>query len=325
MKKFSFLLISLIFVCFASLSAFAQKVGKYQTVSVEPAPELQKIVDSATHQTLSKFADKGFKPENLSVTLIDLSNAEKLKMGEFRGEEKVYPASVVKLFYLVAVHQWLEAGILKDSTELRRTMRDMIVDSSNDATQAIVDILSGVGSGGELPEKEFKKWAYKRNVVNRYFATLGYQNINVCQKTFCEDAYGIEQQFRGPEGINRNKLTTNATARLMSEIALRKAVTANRTAQMLELLSRNWEGEVKDQEDQTHGFTSIALKDLGLKGTKLWSKAGWTSTTRHDVAYLEIPDGRKFVICVFTTNFANERNILPGVVKIILEELGKIK
>ena len=202
----------------------------------------------------------------------------------------------------------------------------MIVDSSNEATQFIVDVVTDTSSGSELSPKDLEKWAFKRNAVNRYFTSLDYQNINVCQKTFCEDAYGREQQFRGKDGINRNKLTTNATARLMSEIVLGKAVTPDRTKQMLELLKRDWEakeGKSFDGDDQAHGFTGIALNDLKLSGTKLWSKAGWTSTTRHDVAYIETPSGLKFVLCVFTTNFANERNIIPTVAKIVLEELGK--
>ena len=52
---------------------------------------------------------------------------------------------------------------------------------------------------------------------------------------------------------------------------------------------------------------------------KLWSKAGWTSTTRHDAAYVETPDGRKFVLVVFTTNVANERNIIPDIARAILD------
>ena len=30
----------------------------------------------------------------------------------YRGEERIYPASVVKLFYLVAAHEWLEKGMI---------------------------------------------------------------------------------------------------------------------------------------------------------------------------------------------------------------------
>ncbi len=325
MKNFSFLLILGLLFC---ANSFAQKIGKYETVKIEPSADIQKIVDSATTQTLAKFADKGVKAENIAVTLIDLSNPTQLKSGSFRGEEKIYPASVSKLFYLVALHQWMENGKVKLTPEIQRSVRDMIVDSSNEATQFLVDVITDTSGGAELSPKELGKWGFKRNAVNRFYTSLGYQNINVCQKTFCEDAYGREQQFRGKDGINRNKLTTNATARLMAEIALKKTVSLARSEQMLELLKRDWEAKeskIFDGDDQTNGFTGIALKELKLNNSKLWSKAGWTSTTRHDVAYLETPNGLKFVICVFTEKFANERNIIPMVAKIVLEELGKLK
>ena len=331
MKKFFIILCCLTLgISFANAQKKQIKPIKkpYQTVVIENSRELQTILKFAVSETLNKYSGKGMHFNDLAATLIDMRDSSNLVSANYRGDFKIYPASVVKMFYMVAIHQWLENGKIKDSPELRRTMKDMIVDSSNDATQIILDILSGVGSGGELPEAEFKKWAYKRNVVNRYFESLEYQNINVCQKTFCEDAYGIEQQFRGKDGINRNKLTTNATAQLMAEIVLGKAVTAERTKQMLDLMKRNWENKeskVFDGDDQTNGFTGIALKDLDLKGAKLWSKAGWTSKTRHDVAYVETPSGLKFVLCVFTENQSKERDIIPNIARIVIKELGEIR
>ena len=146
----------------------------------------------------------------------------------FRGNERVYPASVVKLFYLVAAHRWLEDKKVELTPELTRALRDMIVDSSNEATQYVVDVLTQTTSGYELPPKEMEEWQNKRNAINRYFSWLGYTNINVNQKTFCEDAYGRESVSRGPNGENRNKLTTDATARLLMEIVTGKV--ANRHA-----------------------------------------------------------------------------------------------
>jgi len=193
----------------------------------------------------------------------------------------------------------------------------MIVDSSNEATQYIVDVLTQTTGGYELPPREMAKWQEKRNAVNRYFSSLGYTNINVNQKTFCEDAYGREKVSRGPKGENRNKLTTDATARLLSEIVTRRAVTAARSEQMMTLLKRDYSGASKDADDQGHGFTGIALQ--GLTDVKLWSKAGWTSTTRHDAAYLELPGGARFVLVTFTVDHANEREIIPTVARVVID------
>ncbi|MCA1626573.1 MAG: class A beta-lactamase-related serine hydrolase [Acidobacteria bacterium] len=289
------------------------------SLSTANSPALQALVERAAKETLEKFADKNLKPEQFAITLIDLSDPQHSVAASYRGDERIYTASVVKLFYLVAAHRWLEDGKLKDTEELRRALRDMIVDSSNDATSYVLDVLTGTTSGIELPPAEMKEWQAKRDAVNRYFSSLGYRNININQKTFCEDAYGRERFSRGPKGENRNKLTTSATARLLAEIALGRAVTPERSRQMMELLKRDFAGQSKDPDDQAHGFTGIAL----TPGMRLWSKAGWTSTTRHDAAYVELPDGKRFVLVTFTENHSNDRDIIPTVARVIIDGLQK--
>ena len=169
---------------------------------------------------------------------------------------------------------------------------------------------------------QFKDYNLNKYLLNA-LADLGYTNINVNQKTFCEDAYGREQQFRNYKGENRNMLTTNATARLLAEIALRKTVTPERSNQMLDLMKRDFSGTTTDNDDQAHGFTGIALINRKMSDAKLWSKAGWTSKTRHDAAYIETPDGLKFVLVVFTENMANERDIIPTIAGKVLDGLRK--
>jgi hypothetical protein len=94
---------------------------------------------------------------------------------------------------------------------------------------------------------------------------------------------------------------------------------------MLDLMKRDFSGKSNDADDQGHGFTALALNELNLEGARLWSKAGWTSKTRHDAAYVETPGGLKFVLVVFTENIANERAVIPGIAKNIMENLGKLK
>lgn len=300
-----------------SASAFAQQ--RFAGATSADAP-LQKLVDEAAKIALTKFADKKLTENQLSITLIDLRDPKHPVTASFRGNERIYPASVVKLFYLGAVHRWLEDKKIQETDELKRAVRDMIVDSSNEATQYVVDVLTQTTGGFELPPKEMEEWQYQRNAVNRYYASMGYTNINTNQKTFCEDAYGRERVSRGPNGENRNKLTTNAVARLLSEIATGRAVNAARSAQMMELLKRDYSGTSKDDDDQGHGFTGIALQ--GMSGVKLWSKAGWTSTTRHDAAYIELPNGAKFVLVTFTVDHANEREIIPTIARVVIDGIG---
>lgn len=304
-------------------SSIAPAKSKAPHSSTAPAVRsLQSLVDETAKATLVKFADKKLEEKQLSITLIDLRDPHPVT-ASFRGNERVYPASVVKLFFLAATHRWLEDKKIEDTPELKRALKDMIVDSSNEATQYIVDVLSHATSGYELPPEEMKKWQYRRDAVNRYFTSLGYTNINTNQKTFCEDAYGREKVSRGPNGENRNKLTTDATARLLMEIATGKSVTPRRSALMMELLKRDYAGSSTDADDQAHGFSGIALQ--GVSGARLWSKAGWTSTTRHDVAYIELPDGPKFVLAIFTTDHANEREIIPTVARLVIDGLKVVR
>ena len=303
------------------LSAFCQLLAQSPPRSTSAPANLQALVDQAANTTLTRFSDQNLKREDLAITLIDLRDAGRPLTASFRGNERIYPASVVKLFYLVAALKWLEDKKIEDTPELRRAIKDMIVDSYNEATHYVLDVITHTTSGYELPRKEMAEWQHKRNAVNRYFSSLGYTNINVNQKTHCEDAYGREKVSRGPDGENRNKLTTDATARLMMEVATSKAVTQARSLQMMELLKRDPTRKTSDADSQDTGFSAPALPP----GTRYWAKAGWTSTTRHDAAYIELPTGEKFVLVTFTERHSNDRDIIPTVARVIVDGLKNVK
>ncbi|MGK7881256.1 MAG: serine hydrolase [Crocosphaera sp.] len=242
----------------------------------------------------------------------------------YRGDEVIYPASVVKLFYLVAVHQWLETGKIKPSTELNRAIADMIVDSSNDATSLVIDMLTDTTSGPELDLKTLEIWKDKRNLINRYFQGFRWQefkDINVNQKTWCDGYYGREKQFVGENLQHRNRLTTNAVTRLFHTIVTEMAVSVERSQQMMALLKRDLtiNTEESQEENQIRGFLGESLP----KNAKLWSKAGWTSQVRHDAAYVEIPNQPPFLLVVFIEGRKNSQNkdILPFISQLVLKFL----
>src|SRR5919205_2099249 len=258
------LFIACVFGALAAAAVSASAQDKPKPAEPAASARLQKVVDDAARAALDKFRDRGLAEKHLAVTVIDLTDPARPERASFRGAEPIYPASVVKLFYLAAAHRWMEDKRLKETEEFDRGLKDMIVESSNDATQYVLDTLTGVSNGAELSEKELKKWAEKRNAVNRYFASLGYVvgagGINVNQKPWCEGPYGRERQFLGPKFENRNKLTTDATARLLAEIATGRAVNPERSRRMMELLRRDFSGKSDDPDDQAHGFTGPALE-----------------------------------------------------------------
>ncbi|MDY6782406.1 MAG: serine hydrolase [Cyanobacteriota bacterium] len=250
----------------------------------------------------------------------------------YRGMERIYPASVVKLFYLVAIHQWLERGMVGGSAELDRAIRDTIVDSSNDATSLIVDVLTGTTSGPELPPGPFETWMHQRNLVNRYYQSWGWQElegINVNQKPWGDGPYGRERAFLGELMDNRNLLTTDATAKLLHGIVGGVAVSSARSQAMMKLLQRDPSTANASldagEENQVKGFLGEGLPH----NARLWSKAGWTSKVRHDAAYIEIPNLFPYLLVIFTEGAANSKQpaILPFISRQIvgaMEQLNSI-
>lgn len=299
-------------------AAFSQSLLQQTATNPALARDLQVVVDDAVAKTVERFAAQKLQTNELAVTLVDLRDHKRPVQVSYRGDVQVYPASVVKLFYLAAIHRWIEDGRIQETDEVRRAMRDMIVDSGNDPTHYIVDLLTDTTSGPELSAVGLEEWYYKRNAVNRYFASLGFTNINVNRKPWCEGPYGRESQSVKAHAPNhRNWLTTRATAQLTSEIVTARAVSADRSAAMMKLMERDPFATKENSDGQARGFTGLALSP----GDKLWSKAGWTSETRHDAAYIELASGAKFVLVTFTTNHATEREIIPTVARVIIAEM----
>ena len=249
----------------------------------------------------------------------------RVKGFSYRGVERIYPASIVKLFYLVALQEWFEGKMASESLELDRAIRDMIIPSSNDATGLIVDVLTGTTSGPELPAQPFETWKKQRNIVNRYYQSLGWselESVNVNQKTWCDGAYGREREFLGELMENRNMLTTDAVARLLHSIIGGVAVSRERSQKMMQLLKRSLNPADfvdGDGENQITGFIGAGLPN----NAQIWSKAGWTSRVRHDAAYIEIPGVSPYLLVVFTEGQENGRNkeILPFISRAIAAKM----
>ena len=265
---------------------------------------LAKIVSEAVAGTVKKYSAAKLGAEEIAVTLIALG--KETETASHRGSEPIYPASVVKLFYLVAAHQWLEDGKIVDSAELQRGLRDMIVDSGNEATAYVLDVLTGTTSGPELSASELVVWHEQRNAVNRFFYARGYPEINANRKTWHDGPYGRDKQAVDQFTPSRNALTTDATARLLVEIVNGSCVSPIRSAQMLELLHRDFT-DPKRADHQACEFIGAALPLTA----RLWSKAGYMSVARHDAAIIELADGRRFVLVIFTEKHSYEKGIIP--------------
>lgn len=266
-------------------------------------PEVDAIGRSLLSGLRAEFAGL-----SLAFTLL-LPDGRRLAGFSHRGRAAIYPASVIKLFYMAAVFAWIEAGRLRRMRELDRALAAMIRHSSNDATAYVVDLLTGTMGGPELPPRPLALWLARRQAVNRYFAGWGwpeFASLNASQKTWEDAPYGRERQSRSVPG-NRNRLCTDGVARLLLAIDRGEAVSPAASAAMRRLLARD--PSARGPENQVVGFLGQGLP----AGARLWSKAGWTKTTRHDAAIVRLPSGRRFVLVVFTEGLAQAENtnLLP--------------
>src|SRR5437764_502697 len=96
MKNNSLLLLFLLLFLISVRPQQAQTRSSSATAFVRNA-SLQELVNEAAHTALTKFTDKKLTEAQLSITLIDLRDPQHPVAANFRGNERVYPASVVTI------------------------------------------------------------------------------------------------------------------------------------------------------------------------------------------------------------------------------------
>jgi beta-lactamase class A len=145
----------------------------------------------------------------------------------------------------------------------------------------------------------------------------------VTQKTWDDSPYGREQQSRISLVNNRNRLTADAAARLLWAIDRGEVVSTAACREMLKLL-RRYPGSAdrrRRADNQIDGFFGQGLPP----DARLWSKAGWTSDTRHDAAIIELANGRRFILAAFTEGrrLSENSRLLPALAREAARLLGR--
>jgi beta-lactamase class A len=282
---------------------------EFQKLPVDPA--LEAAVQKAAAETLAEFKADKFGPNDLAITLIDLTNPGAPHRASYNGSAPFYPASVIKVPFMLAVYHQVDAGQLKLDAELQRALGEMIRVSDNDATAYILDILAGTTGGPSLEGWRLDRFIRKREVVNRWLGPMGY-DVSAMAKPWSFGPFGRDKQVIGANRERRNRATGDAFASMMLWIVRHQAVSHEASDAMLALLARPLPAG-KD-ENQVKEFLGESLPE----GSKLWSKAGWTSEVRHDAAYIELPNGRRFVAVVMTRGIADNVTLIPAVGKKIV-------
>jgi beta-lactamase class A len=249
-----------------------------------------------------------------------------------RPDWRAYPCSLVKVFHLVATQLRLQDGQLSAHDELDRAMRDMILWSSNSATNYIIDLITGTTGDTLLDETEMAAWCERREEINRIFAGLGWPElagINLNQKLMDDLRYGREKVALDRSPAGHNCLTPIAMARLMHEIFSDSAqLPPERLAVIRDHLARD-----ADAPDRHRGAYQLVgyLGDALPVGTQIWSKAGRTrwlgddraSFRRHDALRAILPGGQEFQLTVFTQGeaIAEDDSFLPAIGALVAAEM----
>ena len=268
-------------------------------------------VDPSIELNLKRVAGEVLKEypkltaDNLAMTVVDVTNPSTIARGDYHGDAPFYPASVVKLFFMTEIfHEQRET-----MPDVYRALGEMIHVSDNDATAFIVDVMSDTCSGPELEGRALRRFIENRSVANKWFVSMGY-DISAMAKPWSFGPFGRDVQLLGPNRENRNRATTNAMASLLLWIVRGRAVSPQASQAMMDLLARPLDPMRKD-ENQVKEFLGESLP----AGSKLWSKAGWTSEVRHDAAYVELPNGKRYILVVMTRGAADDKTIVPAIGK----------
>ncbi len=259
---------------------------------------------------------------NVAVTWINYEARSKKGYGYgINNRKKIYPASIVKLVYSLAIYYWIENKTILRDIQIDEAIQAMLQNSSNDATSFIVDLLTGTTSGPSLEKEIFNTWKFQRLIINDWLKTLNWEELygfNCCQKTWEDRPYGREKDFYGTSNKNRNAMTTDGTARIMEEIMQNINFNENninlRNCLFREIKEQS---QYNDENSQIKGFLGEGLPQKIL----FWSKAGLMTEARHDAAWWINENQSKTLLVVFTEGkeFANDNYFLPKFSKAIYE------
>ncbi|MBW4510007.1 MAG: class A beta-lactamase-related serine hydrolase [Scytonematopsis contorta HA4267-MV1] len=285
---------------------------------LQKSEKLQAIVDGI----LADIKANKLPPESLSITLIDVKTAT---YAEFQQDIQRFPASVAKMFWMVYFYAHVNRGMINEAN-LFDSVSSMIKKSDNNSASFVLDVLTETQSKKSLADKEFEDWLQKRNKVNSFFQQADYQDININQKLFPINYLGIlepqgtDLKMRGnPSNPIRNHITTQQAGRLLYEIFSGQAVSPAYSQKMSSLLTIDVATRVDKKEgrgeagfNQIRGYFSESLPlSVNIAG-----KAGGTSSSRQEAAYITTPDGRAaYILVVFAEDqrYADNWKIFPKI------------
>jgi len=296
-------------------------------------PRLEQVVDGV----LSLIQEQNYPLEAISISLLDLTG-NCCDYGQFQDSEKRYPASIVKLFWLVALYGQYEAGVMHPDVDLHTDDEELMVYySNNGASSRVLDAITQTESGESLRAEELTQWIEARRSVNQYFRLANYPELNIAHKTFpipdlaLEErvgrdlqlaTYGLKSSLNAAK--DRNFLSTYAVARLLYEIETGQAVSREFSDRAKKHLKHSTDPAIWQYEDPNsiEGFFGEYLP----ADVNLYTKLGFTfDDGRQEAAIIESRDGKtRFILVVFANdpNFSDgESKIFPEIARYVYDQM----
>ena len=289
-----------------------------------PDSDLQAIVN----EIVTLAAQKGLNTDSLSISLVNLQEVAFCKYGGYQDQKPRFPASVAKLFWVVALFGQGESDNYAYRQYIsEKDLSKLIQDSDNNSASLIIDYLTRTTSGSELHNRNYNQWYRKRSWINDYFGKAGY-NVNLTQKNYpipelnLPEPIGRELQIRKKsENPTRNYLSTYDVARLLYEIDINQAVSPAASLEIKKLLLRDYQAESLKTYDSIEGFLGEGLSPSEIK---LYSKVGWTKNSRQDASIITSRDDRiRYILVIFGDDlgFANDWDIFPDISQRVFDRM----
>jgi hypothetical protein len=250
-------------------------------------PAVQQAVAAARTEFLA-----GQNFDRLQVTALVEDKDGRWLRGNVGGDELAYPASCVKLAFLVGAVHWCAAQG-KGPECLDGPVRPMIIESDNVATGVVVDAISGVPNG-PVEGADVNAFIEKRRYIERVLDEAGLLgNQRLFTKTYPtnsgEEPAGLEELAW--KQLGRNAMSTNLAANLMLAVQS-GAIEPQATDYMRGLMRRPT-------------FSGHSSLGGGLPpGSLHENKVGNAFDTLEDIVYAELPNGRRLIVAALSNGYA---------------------
>ena len=205
-------------------------------------------------------------------------------LAHWKGDLPVYPASVPKFAYLMAVYHWRDQGELEIDKDLDRQLTQMVYSSSNRATQKVVSRLTDTQPGPRLEPEEYarvrretppgqtlvQRAGHHRSPSGPPRPTTAMATSTGATRQFLEDTE-VEGSLPDQTGQYRNRaaMTANGSAELLALLATDRALSPETSAEVRERMRRT----TKKQSYLTYRITGGAER-CGVDGVDVFAKTG---------------------------------------------------